>query len=893
MRRKGDEIDVGLARAYAWRTTLIEDEKKDETGGEGPSSEAPSSDGPRTVEELLAADESPDSAPEEAAKEGAEDEDEDEGPESDGRGLAELRQNALRDATALAHAVDRAWILPPHLGRAQLDAITDLTRRAQRMGMHVTAMSHFPLQSVRFIRLVARCWDHLDEEAREAANFAAQLCDYSHPESADLVIEAVRTGDPHLNTSLTMAMRRVVEKELTRTTNVSARLARVLDEGPTDAARREALMRLLTLGRRDAAQAMRRALKRPVFGVRWRALDVLSRRFPDALEPSDALFLLEEAVIRPEPPTENDPNNQEGYIMYPDLLDRLVARHKPAGGAALLIRILEGRAAGGFRWGFLDDAWAIGVLAAAYPEAALPEIDHRFRHIEWDRRKLALRGSSRLPDEHAYSRLLLAAEDPVPEFAESARATWLTRRGSPCPAAPLAGLDEGLLDGPPSERMLARLDVFRRGPAAARAAMVRVLLDEAPDPEALVLLTFGLGDSRLWEVDRRPDLPDRLEGFVREIVSRFGARGVRAILARHARFPERRYTWLWTLSTTVTGTNPLRIPEEACSDVRAACAKRLAEEPSPKYDVLNLLSVVGAPAESVPRLCAVAWDPHAEGYLRDAASAALATLPAPELAALLDGEIDAARAASDVPRLVRAAVAGIRGGSPRATAAAEEVLRAHLDAAPDDPALVDALEGCARAMLDKGLLTEEERRSWLGRPGTCAFVIAARRAHFFFDEPDTVTALTAALSGHPVCGAAAAHALLFRGQIQPSDARLARIAERVPLPVRAGLFWSMFYHEVPPRSMWPLVEEVLVSPDPAVTGPFRHRVEQLLDGGMGDFIASLEHRVVSEGILADIEGWRDLHATKPAPYWQDEIAEDDEDEDEDEDEDAAEAEEDR
>lgn len=891
MRRRTDEIDKQRAAAYAWRISVPDEEPAEEKAT--PDEAATGPHAPRTAAgapgEATAKTDPTQEAPGSDDDEGDDADDDDDAQDSapsdaDGeRELQQLRADAHRAATALASAVDRAWALPPKAQAAQIEAAGELAMRAGRMGLQVAAMNAYPLQSVRFLRLVARHWESLPDEAREAAGGAAQWADYAHPEAADLVIEAVRTGDRRLNTALAMAIERGVAKDLTRSTNVSARLARVLDEGPTDAARLEAILHLHSFGRRDALPAIRRVLRRPHFGVRWRALQLLNDRFPDGLDAGDGAFLLEEAVSRAAPPYENIPGNLEGYFDYPTLLDRVLCRTRPPGGAASLVRILEGACPDGYRIGYLDGAWAAGVLGEAYPADAVPQIDRRLRRLEWDRRHLASLAAARLPDDLAWPRLLLLAEDPVPDLAEGARATWLSRRGEPCPVGELAGLEVGLLDGPPSERMLARLDVFRRGPLPARAAMAQVLLEEAPDPEALVLLAFAIGDSSLWERSGRGGIPSDRKAFVRALVQRFGAKGVSAVLGRAARHPDGRWGWIDSLSEVASGKDPVALPRESHAEVRAAAARQLAA--AARIDVfvhgaMRLLSIVGPPPDAVERLCSVAWDPQAETYLRSVASAALAALPPAELGALTDTEIEAALAAADVPRLVRAAVAGLRAGSARAVQLAGEAFeRAWLEP-PEGPAITDAIDLCARELVAAGHLDPERVLAGLDAPGTRAFVVAARRLRLKA-PPEAHPKLLAALEGDPVCAAAAAPALFFAHVIKATDPRLADIAARVPLQVRAALFWEMFYYEPPTPDLWPLIEEVLVSTDPDVTGEMWHRIDALLDAGMEDAIRGIESRIVDPDLLDDIERWRSTHRKKGTPYWEDapDLASDDDDDD--------------
>jgi hypothetical protein len=79
----------------------------------------------------------------------------------------------------------------------------------------------------------------------------------------------------------------------------------------------------------------------------------------------------------------------------------------------------------------------------------------------------------------------------------------------------------------------------------------------------------------------------------------------------------------------------------------------------------------------------------------------------------------------------------------------------------------------------------------------------------------------------------------------------------------------MFYYEPPTPSLWPLIEEVLVSPDPDVTGEMWHRIDALLDAGMEDQIRAIESCIVDSDLHEDIERWRSTHREKEEPYWED------------------------
>lgn len=73
----------------------------------------------------------------------------------------------------------------------------------------------------------------------------------------------------------------------------------------------------------------------------------------------------------------------------------------------------------------------------------------------------------------------------------------------------------------------------------------------------------------------------------------------------------------------------------------------------------------------------------------------------------------------------------------------------------------------------------------------------------------------------------------FPAQWPRGPATATSSAARVPPRVRAGLFWHMFYHAAPTAALWPLIEEVLVSPEIPVTGS-SGAGWSLLDAGIED-----------------------------------------------------------
>src|SRR5690606_8970572 len=153
------------------------------------------------------------------------------------------------------------------------------------------------------------------------------------------------------------------------------------------------------------------------FVLRHRALDVIEQYFPQMLQAEDVLFLLEDAVIHAPPDHRQDEDNDLAHDYFPGALERAVARTRPAGAFELLVDIVEGHSASRMHSRpSLGSAWALGVLAAAFPDEAVPYIDQRLADVSWDRRAMATVAARRLPDALARPRLLRAAADGVPEI---------------------------------------------------------------------------------------------------------------------------------------------------------------------------------------------------------------------------------------------------------------------------------------------------------------------------------------------------------------------------------------------------------------------------------------------------------------------------------------------
>ena len=806
-----------------------------------------------------------------------------------GAGDAERQPSAFRDeararASALALGVARAWSLPE---AEQAEAIADLAQRADEMGMLSVAMEDHPLESVRLFRLALRHWERLSQEARDAARHSLAWSDLSHPEVVDLFAEAVLLDDRALHGSMmiALAIREDAEEALARAPSAGARFARLLDEAVSSSSRRTAIFLVGIAGRPDAALSLRRALRPPHYNLRWRALACLDEDFPDAIDASDVLFLLEEAIAHAPPWIAGDEENSRAHCYFPDLLDRVIARLRPDGAAGLLARLVEGDCDIAF-WGrpSLDAEWALGVLAATFPDEALPRIDARLRGVDSKERKLAVAAAGRLPDDLAWPRLLLGAADPVPAIAALAQSLWLERRGTLCRFDDLAGVESALLSGAPSERMLSRLGVLRSGPLEARAAMAEVLLGEAPDPEALVLLIFAMGDPDLWRKKHRPLLPESCEGYARVVIERFGERGALGLAALAERYADGNNIGLFHALAHLFSSK-LAIPEAVYPALRSLALRGLdVRSPYRVYDALTVLAHAGAPAATAPRLAALAWSPDPTSFFTYVASSAL-TVAAPgdaDVDALILAELSAAFAEADLARFARALPAGVRRRLAPAIDLAERLIARHALEPQDDTTITDALQTCDDELKGIDQPPAVCSSAALTAPGTHAFALACRRLYRRMKKtPLELRGLRAALRGHPAAAAEAAHALLRWRLLKVTDRRLPGIARRAPLDLRAALLSTMILDDVPPEISWQLLAEILVSPDPRVTDAFHHHIHGLAEAGLGNELRAIEAQIVDPALRAEVAEWRSLDE-KPTLYWQDEIEESEEEEAEEE-----------
>ncbi len=357
-------------------------------------------------------------------------------------------------------------------------------------------MDAHPAEAVRLLRLVVRHTGKLTRRQRDRAAYVAGAMPLEHPEIADLLVEVARAADRAMAAALLEDDAWVAD--IGDIDALVARLADVVDEGPTDEARAVAVDLLARLERRPTTVvALRRALRQPSFAVRAHALGALAEATPCAVAPDDLVFVLRDMVSNPPPDIlacgddvdVQDQLEEDERVMAEGVIAAL-SHVQPAEAEEALLDLIDAE----HEVGWLDAGWATEALAAAFPDTAAAMVDHWLKCARSHERVRALAALERLPAQLALPRLRLAASDPAFAVRDGARRQWLRRFDSACPVGAESALGAELLDQPPSDRFAARLAVMQGRVNEARRAMARALLAEAPDPEALVLLLQLVAD---------------------------------------------------------------------------------------------------------------------------------------------------------------------------------------------------------------------------------------------------------------------------------------------------------------------------------------------------------------------------------------------------------------
>jgi hypothetical protein len=835
-----DELDATLAKRFAWRfvrpgdaealSALLRGLQRVEPQGEGAAGDGTPGPLPRAPADLLL-----DFRADDAGSAPAE------GPSPP----HEPRGRTGGPCADLAAAIAAAWALEePDAG---LRATRRLLARADRLGDGIAGMDAHPVESVRFVRLIVRHAPSMTRKQRDRARLIAATMSLEHPETADLIVEVARAADRDIASIL-------LPDELGEPSGLQwaplgeqahvlvARLAQVVDVGPTNGARSVALDLLAAIPSREAAVlALRRAVRSADLGVRARAAHALATAQPPALAEDDVVDVLRELALHPLPGEIDDDDREEFERLLADALLLALGHVQPPEAEEALLDLID--AEHDAIW--LDAGWATEALAVAYPETAAAMVDHWLKCARSGDRSRALPALERLPDVLAESRLRLAASDPALVVREAARRQWLQRFQRGCPAGFSDILGAGLLTAPPSERFAARLAVMQGRVLEARRVMARALLGEAPDPEALVLLLELVGDdSESAEPSLSPG--PGAEPWAEVLVGRFGELGVRGLCALAGRFPEpESFGWMRRLGDLVERGRIVRTQFDALRDLAARHVN--SEESGRVDDALRLLALVGAPPHVIDRVLVLALDDELGSSV---ARSLVVAWPDRSIDTRLTSAMALALASRDWTRLRNASWAALERGAPAAFVIAQRVL----EVAEHEPDAVDAAIECARRLRDTGVLEGRWARAALARPESPIFVVAARA---WRKEPDLRRPLEAALGSPARGGASAVHAAIAllnaEPPLPPRDRRLAAIlASAVPVQ-RAELLHAMCMHGAPLGVVGPHLAELLVSADPDVTGRLVGVASWLRSPRARALLGRIAPNVVDGELRADIE----------------------------------------
>lgn len=833
-----DEIDPKLAKHFAWtyvpadQTAALDDAQRAALDAQGAQSAVelpPDSEPPPGSE-----------APESDAPAGAQDAE-----------IEEIRERARRLAEPVADLIAEAWEAPADGEEERFQTTRRLLVRAGRMGLDVMGFDRRPLEITRLLRMVVRCWDRLTPRLRETAERVAAIAPLVDPEAADLLVEIARAGLSGLAASIFETEEGWVP-EVGDEEALMARLADVIDDGPTYAGRCVAAEIIGRFEWRDpAVPALRRALRMPSFGLRARALHALASTEPPSLTADDLVHVLRDLVKHAPPGDITDEEREQDEETFAEAVILALGFVQPDDAAESLLDVIDAEPDSIV----LDSRWATEALAVGFPETGAVMVDHWLKCARhWDRHK-ALRAIERLPDELAEPRLRLAAADPNPTMRDDARQQWLKRYGQPCPVGVEGLVGAALLERTPSDAFMARLAVMQGRVPEARRTLARVLLDEAPSREALVLLLQLVAD----------DSESQEPGFHREdirwaatLAERFGSSSVLALRALAERFPEpEAFGWLRRAADLV---EKGVIAREHAAPLRELATKRVltADDTTDLDDSLRMLSLVGAPPEVLDRVMALALGDESGAW---EARKLLVAWPDRRIDSQLVSTMAVALAERDWMKLQNVAWVALGRGGP----AARVVSQRALELAEESEDAVDAAVVCASRMRELGMIDDAWAAAALLRPESPLFEVAARawRGSAAVRAP-----LEAALESTARKGASAAVAAesLVNGSppLSPKDRRLRGVLAGAPPTRRADLIVALCVRGAPFAVIEPYLEPLLTSADPYVTQTLSGIPAWMRSPKARALYKRILPRIVDEVLRGEIQ---ELLGEAPAPYW--------------------------
>lgn len=209
-----------------------------------------------------------------------------------------------------------------------------------------------------------------------------------------------------------------------------------------------------------------------------------------------------------------------------------------------------------------------------------------------------------------------------------------------------------------------------------------------------------------------------------------------------------------------------------------------------------------------------------------------------------------ALAGRDWTRLRYAAWMALDRGAPAARVIAQRVL----EVAERESEAIDAAVECARRLRDAGVLDEAWVLAALARPASPIFAVAARA---WRRDPGVRASLESAMTSTARGGASAVQAAisLLNGEpgLSPRDRRLGPVLASAAEPQRAELVHAMCMHGAPLAVVASHLTELLVSPDPNVSGALIGIAVWLKSSKARALLQSTLPRVVNLELRADIE----------------------------------------
>ncbi len=765
---------------------------------------------------------------------------------ADEAGAREFRNKSRDSCRPLAQAVAGAWACADEAVRTRL--VKRLLVRAEKLGVALTGMVDWPLEAVRLLRMAVALGPRSSRKQRERAAAVASFLPVDHPEAADLLVEVARAGDKGMFDGIFCEDDWAPQLEDEEA--VMARLADVVDEGPSHASRAVAIEIISRFeSRGPAVGALRRALHVPSFAVRARALDALARAEPCALAPEDLVHVLRDLVAHAPPEALIDEAREEDERTFAEAVLVALAHVRPDEANEALLDWIDTE----HDSVWLDAGWATEALAVAFPETGAVMADHWLKCARGYDRIKAVAALQRLPNAMAEARLRVAASDPSYVVHDAARRQWLERFGQACPVGVESIVGAHLLEGPPSERFHARMAVMLGRVAEAKRAMARALLAEAPDAEALVLLLQLVAD----DTESREPAFNAKDGWAVTIVERFGALGVKGLQALAERFPEPElFGWVRRIADLVERE---LIAKEHTAGLRELAARHvLSEDAGQIDDSLRLLTLVGPPPELLDRVMALAMTDDLGAW---EARKLVAAWPGREVDPRLVSDMALALADRDWARLQNAAWMALA----RDISAAKVVAARVLEVVADTPDALEAGVVCARGLREQGGLDEAWALQALRAPESPLFTVATR---VFRDVPRLRTQLEQSLVSHARHGAAAAEAALALvngdAKLPTRDRRLRAVLTAAPPPERAELVVSMCVHGVPFAVIAEHLEALFTSADPCVTMQMVGITSWLKTPKCQAMLRQLLPRIVDPELRADVQ---EQLGEVPEPYW--------------------------